>query len=100
MPIKVSELSDREIENLIANHRRLNATDRPLYLEALEERATRKGLGLRFKTSFEIIRKAAAQRRFLSYKDLADASGAQWTRVHYAIGKHLWELVEFSHRKG
>ena len=38
--------------------------------------------------------------RYLSYKELADASGAKWAQVHYAIGGHLWSLVEYAHRKG
>lgn len=100
VPIAVTKLSDAELENLITNHRRHNATDHPLYLEVLEERARRKGRGLNFEKSFEIIRRSAGQRRFLSYKDLAEASGAEWTRVRYSIGEHLWYLVEFAHRKG
>ena len=40
---------------------------------------------------------AAKEERFLSYKQLADASGADWGQVRYAIGGHLWKLVEYSH---
>lgn len=98
MTINVAELSDAELENLIANHRRLGATDRPQYLDALEERARRRGSGLAFKKSFAIIRAAAAQKRFLSYKDLADASGVDWGQAHYKMGAHLWDLVEYAHR--
>jgi hypothetical protein len=58
------------------------------------------GNGLDFDKSFEIIRRAATQRRFVNYKELADGSGADWKRVHYSIGKHLWALVEYAHRKG
>ena len=36
----------------------------------------------------------------MSYKDLADASGADWSKVHYSIGEHLWSLVEYAHLKG
>jgi hypothetical protein len=101
MAIDVRELTDKELENLINNHRRKNVTDQPLYLEAFKERGKRKGGGLIFDTSCEVIRKAASKRQFLSYEDLADASGVKWTtRVHHAIGRHLWELVEFSHIHG
>jgi hypothetical protein len=93
-------LADTELQNLIINHRKKNATDRTLYLEALEETALRTGRGLSFKVSYEAIRKEAAEGRYLSYKDLADASKVEWTRVRYAIGSHLGDLVEFSHRKG
>jgi hypothetical protein len=36
----------------------------------------------------------------MSYKDLADASGAEWSKVHDSIGQHLWSLVEYAHRRG
>ena len=42
---------------------------------------------------------AAKEKRFLSYKELADASGAEWNQVHYAIGEHLWKLVQYAHWK-
>lgn len=99
-PIDVTKLTDRQLKAIIDNHRRKNATDRPAYLEALAEQARRAGQGLNFDKSFAIIRQAAAEGRFVSYKELADASGADWNRVHYSIGGHLWSLVEYAHRKG
>lgn len=98
--IDVTSLAGRELETLINNHRTKKATDRPLYLEALEERARRRGHGLEFNKSYRVIHEAAKQGCFLSYEDLADASGAQWAKVRYAIGAHLWELVEYADRKG
>jgi hypothetical protein len=98
MPINVTKLGDDELKNLIDNHRRHKATSAPVYLDALRELQIRKGKGLEFDKSFEIIRDAAKERRFLSYKDLADASGADWNQVHYSIGGHLWDLVEFAYR--
>ncbi len=29
-----------------------------------------------------------------AYSELADASGATWTKVHYEVGGHLWRLVD------
>ena len=46
-----------------------------------------------------IIPKAAKDGGFISYKELADASGVDWGQAHYAIGEHLWRLVEYSHLK-
>lgn len=100
MSIDVAGLSDRELDNLIDNHRRLGATDRPVYVNALAERGRRGGKGLAFEKSMEIIRRAAQERRFVSYKELADASGADWGQVHYSIGSHMWGLVEYAHRMG
>lgn len=100
MTINTSDRTDDELKNLIDNHRKRDATDRPLYLEALRELERRKGKGLDFEKSFEVIRKAAEERRFLSYGELAQESGAEWNKVHYAIGNHLWSLVEYAHRNG
>jgi hypothetical protein len=100
MPINVSDLSVPELENLVNNHRRNNATAKPLYVDALQELEKRKGKGLDFNKSLVIILQAAKERRFLSYKELADGSEADWGQVHYAIGGHLWNLVEYAHRKG
>ena len=99
MPIDVESLSIEQLENLAENHRRKRATDAPLYIDAIQELERRKGRGLEFDKSLSIILDAAKQRRFLSYKDLADASGADWGQVRYAIGEHLWKLVEYSHLK-
>lgn len=100
MSIEVASLSIEQLENLIDNHRRKGATDSPVYLDALRELEKRKGKGLDFDKSLAIIVGAAKEGRFLSYKELADASGADWGQVHYAIGEHLWKLVEYAHRHG
>jgi hypothetical protein len=94
MPIDVEKLSTTQIEILIENHRTKKATGAPLYADALRELEKRKGKGLDFDKSLSIIWQAAIEGRFLSYKELADASGADWTKVHYEIGRHLWRLVE------
>ncbi|MFZ3238229.1 MAG: hypothetical protein WA184_23010 [Stellaceae bacterium] len=100
MPIDIARLSDDQLKSLIENHRRQNATAAPAYMDALREWQVRKGKGLDFDKSFRIIKATARERRFLSYKELADASDADWGQVHYSIGNHLWALVEFAHRKG
>src|SRR5215831_6505134 len=99
MAINVKELPDDELENLIENHRRLGATDRLLYMETLKERGGRKGKRLEFEKSLSIISCAAREGRFLSYMQLAAASGIGWDQAHFPMNKHLWDLVEYSHRK-
>jgi hypothetical protein len=98
MPINVKPLTDDELKNLIENHRRHKVTSAPVYLEALREWQIRKGKGLDFDKSYKIIKAAAKERQFLSYKDLADASGADWDLVRHSLGGHLWDLVEFADR--
>lgn len=100
MSIVIEKLSVADLKTLIENHRNKGATDKPLYKDALRELEKRTGKGLDFDKSFAIIKRAAKQRRFVSYKELADASGADWAQVHYAIGGHLWRLVEYAYRRG
>jgi hypothetical protein len=100
VPLDVAKLSDKQLTNIIENHRRKGATHSRVYVDALAEQARRTGKGLDFDKSFEVIRRAAAENRFVSYKELADASGADWNQVHYSIGGHLWSLVEYAHRNG
>ena len=97
MPITVETLSNTQLENLVENHRRKRATDAPLYVDALRELEKRKGKGLDLDRSLAIIRQAAKEGRFISYKELADTSGVDWNQVRFAMNGHLWNLVEYSH---
>jgi hypothetical protein len=98
--IDLAALDTDGLKNLIANYRAHGATESPTYVAALSELERRIGGGLDFDKSYRVIRDAAKNRRFVSYKELADASGVEWSRVHYAMGEHLWRLVEYAHRTG
>ena len=93
MPIDLTEKSVQELNNLIDNHRRRQLLKAPLFLEALAEREHRRKNGLEFRKSLAIIQLAARDQKCVSYKQLADASGAEWNKVHYAMNRHLWDLV-------
>ena len=96
----IDEQTDQQLKNIIDNHRRAGALDKPDYLNALRELARRKGKELDFDKSFALVRKAAAEKRFLGYKELADESGADWSKVHYSMNTHLGELMEYAHLRG
>jgi hypothetical protein len=98
--VEVLKLTDEQLRNLIKNHRTKGATSPPRYIEALDELARRQGHGLNFETTMRIVQSAARRRKFLSYKELADASGVDWNKAHYAVNDHLWQLVEYAHRRG
>jgi hypothetical protein len=98
--IDVTHLDTDRLRTLIVNHQKKGKTGAQLYLDAMRELERRTGGGLDFDQSYLVIREAAREKRFLSYKELANASGAEWSKIHYAIGGHLWRLVEYSHRKG
>ncbi|MCM5557364.1 hypothetical protein [Pleomorphomonas sp. JP5] len=96
----VAEWDDSELANLVANYQRQGKVNDAYYLELLSEQARRKGAGLNFDKTFRAVLKAARDRRFLSYKQLADESGVEWVKVRYAMNKHLDDLLEFAHGKG
>lgn len=100
MAIDVAKLTIEQLAALVDNHRFKSRTDAPLYTLALSELARRRGKGLSFEKTREVVLAAAREGRFLSYKDLADASGVDWGQAHYAIGPHLFELVEYAHLRG
>ena len=95
----LTEQSTGDLENQVANYRRLKATDRPEFAEILAE-FERRRRGFDFNKSMTLILQAAREGRFVSCKDLADASGVDWNRGgHYQIGNHLGALNEYSHLK-
>jgi len=99
MAIDPQTLDDGGLKNLIANYRRKAASD-DVYLAALAEQARRLGRGLDFDTTIRVITDAAQEGRYISYGQVAEASGAGWTKVHYAISRHLGDLIEYCHRNG
>jgi hypothetical protein len=90
VPLDVTKLSDQQLRNIIENHRRKGATHSSVYIDALAEQARRAGKGLDFDKSFEVIRRAAAEHRFVSYKELADASGTDWNQVAILAPVYGW----------
>jgi hypothetical protein len=100
MVVDLSKKTDQEITNLIDNHHRRQLFKAPLYLEALAERERRRKNGLEFSKSMVIVLAAAREGRCVSYKQLADASGAEWNKVHYVMNQHLWHLVSWAHGHG
>ena len=95
-----SKITDEGLQNLLDNYRRAKKMTEPYYREVLAELARRKGKGLDFATSIDVIGRAAKAGRFISYGEVAQASGAQWNRVRRAIGPHLDELLEYCHLNG
>ena len=97
-PIDVTTLTDEQLSTLIGNHRVKNATAAPLYVEAVAEQHKRGSLGLDLETTVKALAQAARQRRFMSYKDVADANGATWNKVRFRMNKHLDDVLYYCHQ--
>ena len=100
MAIDLESKSSQELENIVANHRRLKKYGAPLFLAALVLLERRKAGGFDIEKTVRIIRGYAVDRKFISYKDIADASGLEWSRIHWTVGPHLVNVCEFAHGKG
>ena len=96
----VAEWTDGELQNIIDNYRRKGLTSDAYYLQALEDMGRRKGRGLEFDKTLQAVLKAARADVYLSYAQLAQESGVEWSNKRAAMMNHLNGLVEFSHRKG
>ncbi|NKX63733.1 GIY-YIG nuclease family protein [Labrenzia sp. 5N] len=94
-----ADYSSEELNNLIFNYRRLKKTDDPYYAELLDESGRRTGKGLDFDTTMRAVLKAARDGRFISYGELSEASGVDWSTVRYAMNRHLQELIEYCHHQ-
>ncbi len=98
--MNVIKLSDEELRTLIHNHEQKHAFDKPAYAEALAELNRRNSNLLHFEKTFALVRKAAAQEKFISYADVARANNAAWNAVRYPMNAHLWLLVKKAHSHG
>jgi hypothetical protein len=95
-----SKLTDSEIERYVAYHRPPAGLGSPDFVAALEEREHRQGGGLNFGKTFEIVRQAAAEGRYVSYGEVAEYSGLPWKAARRPMPKHLGNLCEYAHRRG
>lgn len=61
--------------------------------------ADRKGRLMPAKT-LELVRKAAIERKFVSYGEVARHSGMLWNNARRAMPKHLTDLCHYAHHQG
>jgi hypothetical protein len=88
-----------ELDALIGNFRRHAFESDPDFARLLAERERRSKSGLDFEKTRMAIRRAAAERRYLTYSDIAAESGLDIKKVHWLVGDHLTRLCEYAHRK-
>lgn len=104
-PLDLATLTDTQISNLIANHERQNAQDRPLYPELLRERNRRAGerTPLKPELSMRLLREAAAEGRCVTYGELAEANGVPWQQARHRMNGprgHMAQLLDHCYAHG
>ncbi len=100
MSIDLSNKTAQELDNLLTNYRRKGRTQDPVFLEILRLRELKNKNKLEFDRSLEIVMAAARDKKFVAYKALAVASGAEWSKVHWEMSNHLQQMLEYTFAKG
>ena len=90
-----ARLSDAELANFVAFQRGRGGAADPKLLAALGEQGRRRGSKMVFEASLRAIREAAAAGRFIAYKDVAKASGVEWSLgLRNDMRSHLEDVCE------
>ena len=100
--VNLENKTDADIDQWIANHERAGETRSPLFQELIVERNLRHGKGLEIGTSVTAITKAAKEKKYLSYADLAAANELVWSKARLRMnGKHghLDDLIAYCHSR-
>lgn len=100
MGFDLTKFDDQQIENLIANYLKQGKHDTDEFAAFVAEQNRRNGRGLELQTTLRLLHDAARERRFVSYKDVADASGLDWAKARRLIPHHLGGVCRFAHRHG
>jgi ribosomal protein S25 len=96
----MSGFDDHNLEFIIDGFKNGRHSDERLYVNALAEQGRRQHKGLVFDTTVAAIRAAAAERRFITYGEIASANGVSWSVARRPMNKHLEAVVEWAARNG
>jgi hypothetical protein len=89
MAVDLESKATKDLETIVANCVRLNRTADPVFAAANKILETRRTGEYNMDKTIATIRKHGALRSFLSYKDIADASGLNWVKSRRGVGPHL-----------
>jgi hypothetical protein len=88
-----------KLEDLIAEYEALGKYPEEYY-EARRQLELQKTGGLDFDKTVMAIHQAAKEQRFISYKEVADASGVPWGSARRPMNRHLGRLLGWCDKKG
>lgn len=100
MAIDLDSKATVDLQTIIANCVRLNRTGDPVFAAASAILATRLTGEYNMEKTIAAICKQGRLRSFLSYKDIADASGLNWVKSRRGVGPHLDTLNFYAAGKG
>jgi hypothetical protein len=100
MAIDLDSKATKDLETIVANCERLKRTSDPLYAAANAILELRRTGEYNMEKTIATIRKHGRVRNFLSYKDIADASGLNWVKTRRGVGPHLEAVSHYATEQG
>ncbi len=100
MAVDLESKATKDLETIIANCVRLKRTADPVYAAAMKILETRRSGEYNMEKTIATIRRQGQLRSFLSYKDIADASGLNWVKSPRGVGPHLDAVCVYTTGKG
>jgi hypothetical protein len=100
MAVNLEAKSTKELETIIGNCVRLKRTSDPVYTACRGILESRRAGDFDMEKTVAAIINSGKIGRFLSYKDVADASGLDWAKSRRRVGLHLDSVCVFSEGKG
>jgi hypothetical protein len=100
MAVDLDTKTTKELEIIIANCQRLNRTGDARCLAASKILDDRRNGDYNMEKTVAAICERGKQGQFLSYKDIANASGLEWGNVFRQINLHLDSVCSYAHGQG
>ncbi len=100
MAVDLESKATKDLETIVANCVRLNRTAAPMFAAANKILETRRSGEYSVEKTIATICRQGRLRSFLSYKDIADASGLNWVKSRRGVGPHLDAVCAYTADKG
>jgi hypothetical protein len=100
MAVDLEAKTTKELATIVANCQRLKRTADPRCLAASKILQDRRNGDYNMEKTVATILAHGQRGRFLSYRDVAIASGLEWGNVFRQINLHLDAVCSYSHGKG
>jgi hypothetical protein len=100
MAVDLESKDTKDLQTIVDNCVRLHRTSDPRYIAASRILEARRTGDYDLEKTIAVICDFGRQRRFLSYKHVADASGLDWANVFRQINLHLDQVCIYCHDKG
>ena len=100
MAIEWATKSHADLRTIVDRYTAAGKHEHPVCLEARQHIEDRQNAGLDRNRSIKVIWQAAVEGRYLQYKDISTANGAEWNKVWRQVPGHLVDICKYSDAQG